>query len=189
MWIINGKDAKRPLKCSKTWATHCCYFLLLLFLFWFFYFFFCHCVINMDFKESSQSSIWYAVWSITSFECHCKNRNTSWKRTHDRNFRFVREVCREKQQFYVEKIQPQHTQVRMKGCNEKKKRHLCALHMAKIVPAGSINILFFKHNDMLTAEGCKYSMCLYYTDTSPCLAVWLCLLMNYDWRWVKCIAI
>lgn len=118
------KDAKRPLKCSKTWAAHCCYFLLLLFLFLFFIFF-CHCVINMDFKESSQSSIWYAVWSITSFECHCKNRNTSWKRTHDRNFRFVREVCREKQQFYVEKIQPQHTQVRMRGCNEKKTASLC----------------------------------------------------------------
>lgn len=31
------KDAKRTLKCSKTWAAHCCYFLLLLFYFLFFF--------------------------------------------------------------------------------------------------------------------------------------------------------
>lgn len=59
--------------------------------------------INMYFKEFSQSSIWYAVWSITSFECHCENRKCSTKQTHARhvhthdwNFRFVRLACRRK---------------------------------------------------------------------------------------------
>lgn len=66
----------------------------------------------------------------------------------------------------------------------------------KNLPAGSINILFeTKLTRLLTTEGCKYSLTLSLPPSAHITVgqfgswVWLCLLMNYDWRRVKCIAI